>query len=305
MCYNYLRYLGGVIINDWMKNIPDDYLICDINLPGSHDSCTKKVQFNYFSKCHKLSIYEQLNAGIRFLDVRVEKTGNKLRAVHGIAKCYKPGSGKKPLYLDDVLRDCKTFLKGNPSEAIFLCIKRDNGASSEETFDTFFDNYLNDDIWYKQNRIPSLGEVRGKIVLINRCCVDNEDGFYSDNDTGINFSGWPHQPKMIPEGFSVVPIPRRDGNTREKYLVQDMYKLSPRQKWEYGILPLLENPTSEEGFLFNFFSGVSAAYAPRRYARYILKRFLKYELVPLKKYGWIIMDFPDEKVCRKIILTNF
>ena len=293
-------------MNDWMKNIPDNFLLYDINLPGSHDSCAKKVRFSYFSKCHDLSIYEQLNIGIRFLDIRLEKDGNKLKTVHGFAQCYKEGKGKNPLYLDDVLRDCKTFLKGNPSETIIMCIKRDNGASSEETFDTFYENYLNGDtIWYKENRIPTLGEVRGKIVLVNRCCVDNEDGFYTDYDTGINFSGWPHQPKLIPEGFSVVPIPRRDGNATDRYFVQDMYKLSPKAKWEKGVLPMLKNPPEETGFIFNFFSAVTPLTPPRRSAKYIFKRFSKYDLVPFRKYGWFIMDFPTEKLCRKIILTNF
>ncbi len=297
---------GGDFMNDWMKNIPDDFLLSEINLPGSHDSCTKKVKFSYFSKCQDLSVFEQLNIGIRFLDIRLEKTGNKLKTVHSFADCYKSPKGKENLLLDHVLNDCKTFLKANPSETVIISIKRDNGASSEETFDVFYENYLkNDPDWYKENRIPTLCEVRGKMVLINRCCVDNDDDFFTDNDTGLNFSGWPDQSKPTNYDYAVVPIPRRDGKTQEKYFLQDMYKLSPKNKWEKAILPLLREPPQESGIIFNFFSAVNLLHNPRNCSKYVFKRFLKYNLTPFKKYGWIVLDFPTEKICRKIILTNF
>ena len=293
-------------MNSWMKNIPDDFLLSDINLPGSHDSCSKKVQFSYFSKCHDLSIFEQLNIGIRFLDVRLEKTGDKLKTVHGIANCYKPAKEKEILLLDDVIYDCKAFLKANPSETVIVCIKRDNGVSSEETFDIFYKNYLkNDPVWYKENRIPTLCEVRGKLVLVNRCYVDDDREFFTDNDTGLNLSGWPHQPSFVDNGYSVVPIPRRDGKPSEKYFVQDMYKLSPKKKWENAVLPMLQHPPQEAGIIFNFFSATGVFFSPRKCSKYIYRRFLKNDLAPFKKYGWLILDFPTEKICRKIILTNF
>lgn len=293
-------------MNSWMKNIPDDFLLSEINLPGSHDSCSKKVQFSYFSKCHDLSIFEQLNIGVRFLDIRLEKTGNKLKTVHGIADCYNSAKGKEPLLLEDVLYDCKAFLKANPSETVIISIKRDHGASSEETFNVFYENYLKDDpVWYTQNRIPNLYEVRGKLVLVNRCCVDNDDGIFTDTNAGLNFSGWPDQSKPVNEGHSVVPIPRRDGKTTEKYFLQDMYKLSPKMKWEKAVLPMLDNPPDEPGIIFNFFSATGVIRNPRKYSKYIYKRFLKYDLKSFRKYGWLILDFPTEKICRKIILSNF
>ena len=293
-------------MNDWMKNIPDDFLLSEINIPGSHDCCTKFVQYSYFSKCQDLSISEQLNIGIRFLDIRVKKDGNSLAIIHGIADCYKYYKSKEKLFLEDVLKECKAFVKANPSESVIVCIKRDNGVSSEETFDIFFDNYLkNDPIWYTENRIPSLREVRGKLVFANRCAADIENDTYTDYNAGLNFSGWPDQSKPVNSTYEIVPLPRRDGKTFEKYFLQDMYKLFPKKKWNNVILPLLENPPREKGIIFNFFSAGIFIYNPRNYAKYIYKRFLKYDLKSFKKYGWLILDFPTEKICRKIILTNF
>ena len=293
-------------MNSWMKSIPDNFLICDINLPGTHDSCSKKVQFSYFSKCQSLSIFEQLNIGIRFIDVRVEKTGNKLKTVHGIADCYKPGERKASLMLEDVIADCKAFLKTNPTESVFFCLKRDDGGSSEEAFEAFFDNYLhNDGFWYTENRIPSMGEVRGKIVLFNRCCAEAENSKYTDFNCGINLSGWPDLPKNSEKMVSIVPIPRRQGKATETYHLQDMYKLSPKKKWAKAVAPLLESPPEAKGFLFNFLTAADLIHSPKKYAKYINKRYLKTNLSPLTKYGWLIFDFPTEKMCRKIILTNF
>ena len=65
----------------WMTHIPDAYLISEINLPGTHDSCTCRVQFPFFSKCQQTTIAQQLNSGIRFLDIRVEKDGKNLKII--------------------------------------------------------------------------------------------------------------------------------------------------------------------------------------------------------------------------------
>ena len=293
-------------MNDWMNSIPDDFLISDINLPGTHDSCSKKVQFSYFSKCQNMSIYEQLNIGVRFIDVRVEKDGNRLKTVHGIADCYKPGEKKANLMLEDVIKDCKAFLKANPTESVFFCLKRDDGGSSQEAFEAFFDYYLtHDDFWYTENRIPFMGEVRGKIVLFNRCCAEAENDKYTDFNCGINLSGWPDLPKNAEKTMVQVPIPKRDGKASEAYYLQDMYKLSPKKKWTKAIRPALENPPRTDGFIFNFLTAADFIHSPKKYAKYINKRYLKTELEPLTKYGWLIFDFPTEKMCRKIILTNF
>lgn len=293
-------------MNNWMKNIPDNFMLSDINIPGSHNSCSKKVQFSYFSKCQDLTISQQLDIGIRFLDVRLEKYNQKLKTVHGIADCYVPLRKKENLLLDNVIKECKAFLKANPSEAIIFSVKRDDGASSEDTFDVFFENYLkNDTIWYKENRIPALGEVRGKLILVNRCCVNTDSASFSDFNTGLNFSGWPDQSKFVKNGVSIIPIPRRDGKTRENFFLQDMYKLSPKKKWHDTILPVLNEPPEDKGIIFNFFSTSNFFHTPRKCSKYIYKRFVKYNLQHFKKYGWLILDFPTEKICRKIILSNF
>lgn len=103
-------------MKNWMIDIPDTTKISDITIPGTHDSCAFRVQYPFFSKCQSKTITKQLNSGIRYLDIRVEKDGERLKLVHDIADCKNPENKREKLYLDDVISDCKSFLKQNPSE---------------------------------------------------------------------------------------------------------------------------------------------------------------------------------------------
>ncbi len=293
-------------MNNWMKRLPDKIKISEINLPGTHNSCTQKVQFSYLSKCHDLSIYEQLNIGVRYLDIRVETNGNKLKTVHSIADCYTPHGKKQKLLLDYVLEDCRKFLQKNPTETLILCIKRDDGPSSEETFDILFKNYIeNDSCWFTENRLPLLGEVRGKMVFFNRCHVDFSNKKYTDNNTGLRLSNWPDLPRDAEDFLAVAPICTLDKKGEESYFLQDMYKLFPKEKWYKAVLPVVENPPQIEGLFLNYFSAANFIHSPRKYAKYILKNFEKIPLKNHKKYGWLIFDFPTKSLCEKVISTNF
>lgn len=291
----------------WMNNIADDILICNINIPGTHDSCAYRVQFPLLSKCQNITITQQLNLGIRFLDIRVEKDGDKLKLVHDIADCKKPENKREKLYLDDVISDCKNFLAHNPTETILFSYKRDDGANQEETFDTFFKSYLvNDNVWYLENRIPTLNEVRGKIVLLNRDYIDKNNKKYTDFNTGINLSTWIYQKDNTEKIYEVADFSGRDGSLTEKTLtIQDLYGLTPQNKWNLAVSPFIKNPPETNDILITFFSCGSLFYNPKRSAKYINKKLEKITLKKSKKYGWIILDYPTEKFINEIISSNF
>lgn len=294
-------------MNNWMIDISDTTKISDINIPGTHDSCTFKVQFSFLAKCQNQAIREQLNAGIRFLDIRVEKIGGQLKLVHDIADCKNPEKPGKNLYLEDVINDCKGFLSENPSEVILMSYKRDDGANQEEAFDVFFENYLiNDPVWYTENRIPLLKEVRGKIVLLNRDNIDKSNPEYTDLNTGINLSTWVYQKENTERIYETAELLGRDGAiTGKAFTVQDLYGLTPQKKWTLAVAPFIKNPPEAESVLITFFSCGSLFYNPRRSARYINKRLSKTTLERAKKYGWIILDYPTDRFIKEIINSNF
>ncbi len=294
-------------MKSWMKNLADNYLLSDINLPGTHDSGTCCAQMSYFSKCQNKSITGQLISGVRFLDIRVEKENNKLKVVHDIADCKNPENKREKLYLETVINDCKSFLSQNPSETILLSYKRDNGANQEETFDTFFENYLqNDTIWYKENRVPTLKEVRGKIVLLNRDNIDKNNGNYTDLNTGLNLSTWVYQKENVERVYEVAELLGRDGTlTGKTFTVQDLYGLTPHKKWDLAVAPFIKKTPEAEDILITFFSCSTPFFNPKMSAKYINKKLANITLQKAKKYGWIIMDYPTENFIKEIINTNF
>ena len=291
----------------WMNKINDSVPVSCINIPGTHDSCAYYVQFPILSKCQNSIITEQLKSGIRFLDIRVERDGSNLKIVHDIADCKIPENKRDVLYLENVVSGCKSFLSENPSETILLSYKRDDGANQEETFDTFFENYLEKDtIWYKENRIPTLGEVRGKIILLNRDNIDKSNEKYTDFNTGINLSTWVYQKENTERIYEVAELLGRDGAiTGKTFTVQDLYGLTPQKKWGLAVYPFIKNPPKTEDILITFFSCGSLFYSPNRSAKYINKKLSDITLEKEKKYGWIIMDYPTKKFIKEIVNSNF
>ena len=81
-------------MNDWMKNIPSDYLISNINLPGTHNSCAQFINFRLISKCQNKNIFDQLSMGIRFLDIRLKFDGESIGTIieiHGTGSLHHGG----------------------------------------------------------------------------------------------------------------------------------------------------------------------------------------------------------------------
>ena len=294
-------------MKNWMSFLSDSIMLSEINIPGTHDSCAFRVQLSFFSRCQKETIIEQLNSGIRFLDIRVEKDGDKLKLVHDIADCKNPSNTREKLYLDSVINDCKSFLSNNPSETILLSYKRDDGANQEDTFDTFFENYLNNNpIWYKENRVPVLKEVRGKIVLLNRDNIDKSNPKYTDFNTGINLSTWVYQKENIEKIYETAELLSRSGAlTGKSFTVQDLYGLTPQKKWALALSPFIKNPPETDDILITFFSCASLFYNPKRSAKYINKKLEDITLGKAKKYGWIILDYPTERFIKEIVNSNF
>lgn len=111
-------------LNNWMSEIDGKRDLLTLSIPGTHDCVTKFVQFEHISKTQDLTIAEQLNLGIRALDIRVESRGEALKMVHAFAKAF-PTANKfgKQMDLDFVLNQCYDFLLENPSETIVSSLK--------------------------------------------------------------------------------------------------------------------------------------------------------------------------------------
>lgn len=146
--------------SDWMKHISDDLKITRLNIPGTHDSATfadsNNISPSKYWRTQDKSFDVQLNDGIRFFDIRLEQDG------HDFLLCHGPVSLK--ISFNQVLKTFDAFLQSNPSETIFMCVKWDGYGNTSDWEKSYADN----SIFYESGSFPTLGEVRGRIVLLSR-----------------------------------------------------------------------------------------------------------------------------------------
>lgn len=288
----------------WMEKLDPSTPILQYNIPGTHDCVTKYVQFSHISRCQNLDIYSQLRLGIRALDIRVQSEGDRLKMVHGIAKAFNtPNKFGKQMDMSDVLGHCFRFLDENPSESIIFQFKNDSGTENEKCFDNLFYTYIkgNERGWFLENRVPTLGEARGKIVLIRRCRMQKREKF-TEYNTGIDFSGWKEQTTAVPD-----PLPLQTGGEHNtEFTVQDRFKYKPEPRWSECIKPFLDKSAPFDGtYIINYLSTAGGLKGPYRNSKYINKRFICYELNREYYYGTVYCDFPTAELTEKIIETNF
>ena len=66
-----------------------------------------------------------------------------------------------------VLAELTGFLKAHPTETVILSVK-DEVRNEDFSRLVWLDMTKYEDLWFLENRVPSLGEVRGKAVLLTR-----------------------------------------------------------------------------------------------------------------------------------------
>ncbi|MFD7069528.1 phosphatidylinositol-specific phospholipase C [Streptomyces sp. NPDC059913] len=144
----------------WMGAIPDATALRALTIPGSHDSGARYG--GPWTECQNTTIAEQLDSGIRFLDVRCRITGGSFAIHHG--------ASYQNLMFGDVLGACWDFLAAHPTETVLMRVKQEYSEESDAAFGAVFDDYLDNRGWRPLFRIgsslPSLGESRGKVVLL-------------------------------------------------------------------------------------------------------------------------------------------
>ncbi|MER7762069.1 phosphatidylinositol-specific phospholipase C [Streptomyces sp. NPDC097619] len=147
-------------VRDWMGALPDATPLPRLTIPGTHDSGA--LHGGLYVACQTVGIAAQLDAGIRFLDVRCRLTGGSFAIHHG--------SFYQHLMFGDVLVSCWNFLAAHPGETVLMRVKQEYSGESDAAFRAVFDDYLDNRGWRPLFRIgsglPTLGEARGKVVLL-------------------------------------------------------------------------------------------------------------------------------------------
>jgi 1-phosphatidylinositol phosphodiesterase len=271
--------------NDWMSSLDGTFPLSRFSIPGTHDTGARYEPITGTSKCQTLTITEQLEAGVRFLDIRCRHQNDLFNIYHGSVD-------QKASYAS-VLEEVFRFLAANPRETVIMSVKEENSSSgTTRSFEATFDSYIsqNPDKWVLDSATPTLDAARGKIVLFRRFNA-------SATPKGIDASKFPDNATF---------------GTGEILRVQDNYVVPDNDaKWAAILSLLNEARHGGPGILYvNFASGykggtlgvpsittVSNSINPR------LTTF--FTANPKGRFGIILMDFADAAKSALIYNTNF
>ncbi len=287
------------------RALPDSIYLSQINIVGTHDSCTAFCTMPNMSRCQSLTVRQQLEAGVRLFDIRLGEKSGRFFLVHALATCYSDVEKQNVLYFDEVLEVFRAFLKENPEETLVISIKQDRGIMSRNFFPEFYRSFIqgNENEWYLKNENPALSECRGRMVLMRRCKVWKS--FLNKKDAGLDFSYWKDQDgKKKTEPLPVIL------NEDTVATVQDRYGLPAEIKWKSCACPFLERASDiigEKGFAVHFLSTANRGKAETLVepAGKVNAEFMKYRLKKSAPSGWILFDFPSEELIDKVIESNF
>jgi len=210
---SYLAIFSSSHLHAWMAELHNDYPLSALSIPGTHNSPTCYVALPSV-RCQAVSVREQLDNGVRFLDVRVSCPSPPSSPGSSSPSSNYSGTASPPReqgivpnlalvhsafpislsgtkYFHDLLSECYSFLAANPTETLLMSVKREGtGKGTDQDLSRYLvQRYLQPaEKWFTEPRVPSLGEVRGKIVLVRRFHVDPSLG---NSGLGIDGSVWP------------------------------------------------------------------------------------------------------------------
>ena len=262
---------------EWMKDIPDRTPLTEITIPGTHNAGALHEPYPGTAQCQSLTITQQLDAGVRFLDFRCRHLKDQFHIYHG------PINQK--LTFAKCLNDLENFLKTHPSETVIVSI---NGAhqpkDNTRSFTATLQSYLKPDAWWLRQNIPTLGEARGKLILLRR--------FSSDEKIGLDATHWKS----------------KDLHKTDHLIIQDLYKpADANAKWK--VIQKAFQSQEKGKLLLNFTSGYlsNGLGIPniKRISTPINKNLTAYFNKAKKRpHGIVILDFITPRLAAAIYKTQ-
>ncbi len=172
---------------NWMSAVPDDWKLGRFTIPGTHETCARYESVPDTAICQTLTLRQQLDAGVRFLDIRCRHIQNSFAIHHG--------REFQKLFFENVLQEVQSFLRDNPSETILMSVKKEHADSGNtRPFVDTFNDYLSrfPGLFDLRATVPELGRetapdsVRGKVLLVRR--------FGATAPLGLDADSWPYSP---------------------------------------------------------------------------------------------------------------
>lgn len=247
----------AVATDDWMALVPDEAPVCQLSIPGTHDSGTGHGFDGFFeslgeeyARTQELTISQQWESGIRAFDLRPCVDGSTLRINHGILQTK--------LTLEDAFTTLCQLLDQHPTEGAIVIIRHEtDGDDNSSEWNTLMKALLaRDDVKSHAINFTSamkMSQLRGKLLVLSR-------DEYATAPTGGFIRNWSHSSAFADQKNSSIV---GKGSSARCY-VQDFYDISAagaKDVKRQSILTLLEytakQPTTSRLWAINHTSGYS------------------------------------------------
>lgn len=227
----------GVDNSQWMKQLKDNRLVCDLSLPGSHDACTAEgwnnemigFAFEMTAKCQDLTIKEQLKIGVRVFDLRPERD---LDGVKWVLRCSH-GPAATKMYVSDFFQELKQFLAANPTE--FCIVTVDLSATKDKTawgkeFSALISSPEFQNLFADFKARLTVGEMRGRVLILSKW-------EYATKPVGGYCYGWVYDLELEKQqqGYIIAA----DGSKTPLW-VQDYWQNITRTNKDLALVRMLE-----------------------------------------------------------------
>ncbi|XP_071355510.1 1-phosphatidylinositol phosphodiesterase [Trachinotus anak] len=249
----------------WMASIPDDQPLSEVTMPGTHN--TMALYGGVYAECQTWSLASQLQAGVRFLDVRVRHVNGNLTIHHGVS--YQRA------HFGHVLEGVADFLQEYPSETVLMRIKEEFSETNDiyGAVVDFIHRYAHWDLLWHSRLVPSMGEARGKLIVLQD---------FSGPDLGMRYGSL-----NIADDWKVPTL------------------LHVKEKWQSVYEHLEAAPAGDRARIFLTYSSGAGVFAyPRAVAQRInaqLYDYLRAKTDLNQRLGIICMDFPAAPIIQTII----
>lgn len=273
----YKEKLGQLSPVSWMKDfLNDDKKLYDVSLPGTHDSAAYKMNglsifTQPWAKTQDLTITQQLDAGIRYLDLRIY---DDLSMHHGISWVGEN--------LEYHLKEIISFLNANPSEFVVVRLKKEQKDSDKDklyfNLYTLFSKLSVDS--YLAKKLTSdtkIADLRGKIVLLDDTHTQIGDSRSLKWDEIFKQDDF--RPLDFEDKLSSVLYGIGQRDFKQLFVNHLSYTSGIRR-----IRPLAEKMN--------------------HYFYQILHQDLENDSLEVKNLGITVMDFPTKQLIEQIIIRN-
>ncbi|XP_070554628.1 1-phosphatidylinositol phosphodiesterase-like [Ptychodera flava] len=263
---------AGISYPDRMSNLTDDMSLANLSIPGTHHTMTFRGHGGPLAQCQSWNLDTQLDAGIRFLDIRCRHFYDVLTIHNGVYYQHAIFIG--------VLRTVTSFLRRHPHEAVLMRVKKEHTEYGDRSMEELFREAIgmfDSKFFWTINSMPNLGEARGKIVFLDD---------FADGRVGVKYS---------------------DAEIADDWEVPVLLPKELDAKWESVKNNVNEASEDRSNRMFlTYTSGSSNRVFAYAVADQINPKLFEFIInnPDRKKWGTVVMDFPGGPLVEKIILSN-